>query len=869
MTDQPNREGPASDGKAAAGLPEETPTLISDHPPAALAHELVPGIVIAGRYRIVARLGGGGMGEVYRADDLRLGQPVALKFIRARHRSPERERQFIEELRLGREISHPNVCRLHDIGDFDGSVFISMEYIDGEDLASLLRRIGRLPDDKALALAREMCAGLAAAHDRGIVHRDFKPANVMIDGRGHARITDFGLARFEGTETDDGHVSGTPSYMAPEQFEGAPGSVATDIFALGLTLFELWTGERVFDATSMSGILEQHRAGAEDAIRRARDLDPAIAALIERCVARDPAQRPPSARGVLATLPGRDALGAAISAGETPSPGLVAAAPERGGLSRRAAWLALLLTLVPLAIVAALSSRTTLPGVARLPMSAGALETRAAQILDNLGWTATELPRADEAAWFEFDGAFTRWQENRRAGEPPVPLSSSLYFVVRQSPEPLIPKRSGRSFRVTSEDPPTDTPGMATVGLSTDGRLRSLAVASPSLAPPTNAETDWTSLLREARIDAASLASAVPERLCPVDNDRKAAWEGQDAETGLPIRVEAASLRGRPVWLEVLGPWDEVSKLPAPTAVTVSDNLNLVFMIAIPIAVLALARRNLRRGQGDRRGATRLALGVLVVMEVAALLRMHHVAVPWAEALMIALTLGTNLLVCTAVWFGYLALEPFARRRWPKTLISWARLLEGRWLDAMVGRDVLAGLAAGALTMMAMHLAQLFSGAGALPLRPSGTSLDGSLTVVFFLVFSLAEAMVRIAALMVLLVILRGFLRNTMAAAVVATVLITAANLDLVAGPLAVRAILILGVAAVGMWLIFRFGLVAACSFSWIVLTLMRVPLTLDTSYWIFPLSAVALAAIAAVAVVSFQRSLDGKALFPGPLFEE
>src|SRR5262249_28086300 len=155
---------------------------------------LAPGSIIAGRYRLVALLGRGGMGEVYRADDLTLDHPAALKFLPERVGADELHlAQFHNELRVARQASHKNVCRLYDLGEAAGRRFLTMEYIDGEDLASLLRRIGRIPEDKALDLARQLCAGLAAAHDRGVLHRDLKPANVMIDGEGNVRITDFGL----------------------------------------------------------------------------------------------------------------------------------------------------------------------------------------------------------------------------------------------------------------------------------------------------------------------------------------------------------------------------------------------------------------------------------------------------------------------------------------------------------------------------------------------------------------------------------------------------------------------------------------------------------------------------------------------------
>jgi len=149
-----------------------------------------PGVVLAERFRIIGLLVRGGMGEVYRADDLKLGQPVALKFLPpALAGDAALLERFHAEARNARQVSHPNVCRVYDIGKVDGQHFLSMEYVDGEDLAALLYRIGRLPATKALEMA-----GLAAAHEKGVLHRDLKPSNVMLDGHGRTRITDFGLA---------------------------------------------------------------------------------------------------------------------------------------------------------------------------------------------------------------------------------------------------------------------------------------------------------------------------------------------------------------------------------------------------------------------------------------------------------------------------------------------------------------------------------------------------------------------------------------------------------------------------------------------------------------------------------------------------
>ena len=196
-----------------------------------------PGAILAGRYRIIALLGKGGMGEVYRADDLTLGQPVAIKFLPA---ALSHDVVLLDllyaEVRNARQVSHPNVCRVYDIGEVEGRHFYTMEFIDGEDLSSLLRRIGRLSEDKGLEIAHQICAGLAAAHESGLLHRDLKPANIMLDGRGRARITDFGLALPADMAEGKRELAGTPAYMAPEQLAGGQASARSDIYPLGLVL---------------------------------------------------------------------------------------------------------------------------------------------------------------------------------------------------------------------------------------------------------------------------------------------------------------------------------------------------------------------------------------------------------------------------------------------------------------------------------------------------------------------------------------------------------------------------------------------------------------------------------------------------------
>jgi serine/threonine protein kinase len=254
-------------------------------------------------------VGRGGMGEVYRADDLKLGQAVALKFLpeRVQH-DPGRIARLLAEVRLARQVSHPNVARVWDVGEVEGRHFLSMEFVDGEDLASLLRRVGRLPEDRALQVARQLCAGLAAAHEVGILHRDLKPSNVMIDGRGRVRITDFGLAvvaeSVEGLEVR----AGTPAYMAPEQLAGREVTLRSDLYALGLVLYELFTGQPAFEDGSTGPVDGGRTSTPKPPSSHVKGLDPAVEAAILRCLEPDPRARPPSALLVAAALPGGDPL---------------------------------------------------------------------------------------------------------------------------------------------------------------------------------------------------------------------------------------------------------------------------------------------------------------------------------------------------------------------------------------------------------------------------------------------------------------------------------------------------------------------------------------------------------------------------------
>ncbi len=408
---------------------------------------------------MVGLLGRGGMGEVYRADDLKLGQPVALKFLpEPLERDPARLERFLNEVRLSLRVTHPNVCRVFDIGQIEepaparqapASVrqFISMEYVDGEDLASLLRRIGRLPEDKAVEIARQLCAGLAAAHDEGVLHRDLKPANVMIDGRGRAKITDFGLAGATGGISGHEAQVGTPQYMAPEQVAGRELSERTDIYSLGLVLYQLFTGKRAFDAKNLDDLARLQSSTPTSPSAHVTGLNPAIERAILRCVDPDPAKRPSSAALLAAALPGGDPLAMAMAAGETPSPETVARAGGEGALRPGVAVACLVLFLAGLGGVWIAENRNHLENRVTMPKPPVELAIAARAVLAEAGYTH---PPADSAFGFDRDSTLLRQGDQGRPltaalGQPAVGGAVADVVLVSRESRATGARRTGRN----------------------------------------------------------------------------------------------------------------------------------------------------------------------------------------------------------------------------------------------------------------------------------------------------------------------------------------------------------------------------------------------------------------------------------------
>ena len=880
---------------AAAGSPPSPDTLDGA--------QFIPGTMLAGRYRIVGLLGRGGMGEVYRAEDLKLGQAVALKFLSKEVTDrADRLARFHQEVRLARQVSHPNVCRVHDIAETGGQHFLSMEYIDGEDLASLLRRIGRLPSDKALELARQLCAGLAAAHERKVLHRDLKPANVLIDGRGRAHLADFGLANLTDQRRDTREVAGTPGYMAPEQQEGREVTTRTDVYALGLVLYEMFTGQRALTVHGAPlGGGAQNDAPASPSTH-VPDLNPAIERVILRCLERDPARRPASAMAVAAALPGGNPLAAMLAAGETPSPDLVAAAGEAGTLSPTVGALCFAGVLVGLILLAPITRDVSLIGMTRIELSSQALTERAHTVLRNLGYADTP---ADEAIGYATDIDYLRYiDEHDRSPARWRALATSqppaLLFWHRQSPRRLVP--IGGANIVTPLNPPPTRSGMLSLTLDKTGRLVSLLAvpvqsetSQGAPAASTPASANWIALFAEAGLPIAQFTLVEPRWIPPIFADARAAWEGKYPDRlDVPIRIEAAAVRGRPTYFEIVAPWTRPRNEDAIQGNTSGERVALYMRTAVaPLAIitaLLLALRNLRLGRGDRRGALRLSMFLLAAGAASNVLETGDLSV---------LTRGPGLVffVPAFAWLLYIALEPHLRRVWPETMIGWSRLLAGSLRDPLVGRDVLVAVlvAVGNALILGLHtLLRRWSGRPPqFPVGASSNPFDGmevssdlllggrfALSRIIGSVMSIpvwAGIMLTFLLLFALFMLLRrrSFAMATMILGLTVTYVVTHGGWLLANAPadhfapsfadIALFAAVQTAVIVVAV----RFGLLTMLVASFVSVLLTQVPITLDSSVPYASSSRLIVATVIALAAYGWHTALAGRPMLGAMLLKD
>ncbi len=849
----------------------------------------LPGAMLAGRYRIVGLLGEGGMGEVYRADDLKLGQPVALKFLpQGFEKEPGRLQRLLGEVRTARQVSHANVCRVFDIGEVDGQHFLSMEYVDGEDLSSLLRRIGRLPKDKAVQIARQLCAGLAASHDQGILHRDLKPANIMIDGRGRVRITDFGLAAL-GREIDGAEArQGTPAYMAPEQIAGRAVTVRSDIYALGLVLYELFTGKRAFDASTLPELARLHQeATPTSPSSHVEGFDPAVERVILRCLEKDPGQRPASALAVAAALPGGDPLAAALAAGETPSPEMVADAEESGLLK---VWVAgaflaaILLAWIAGFVITPIDNVIT--DYVSLPRTPQALADEAAALAVDLGYDEafvdSEYRFAPDKAYLdhliEQDSSDQRWEPLRR--ERPAAVT----FWYRSGPRALIGNRLGIMLQSTrATQPPLTEPGMIRVRLDPRGHLLEFIAVPPRVGgadeemvtdPP-----DWNAMFAKADLDPGQFSPVRPIWNPPLACDERVAWTGFYADLAdLPVRVEGCRHRSRIAAFRVLMPW-QMEELQAPdrgpAGSAVGTALNVTLYLLAIVGGGLLAWRNIRLGRGDRRGALRFAAFILFAGMMVWLFDVTRLPATTDRLLpSLQVSVAKLLLQAGQIWVFYMGIEPLVRRRWPGRIVSWTRLLAGRWRDPLVGRDVLIGLFAGIvsyrlLANIAFFLQRNTSVAPPIP-GTVGIQILGGFRHVLGEIFNqlfggiYTAIFFTIAALVIQIVVRKVWLAVPILWALMSTVVVTS-----IPGWNPALAALASAITGVFLFTTIRYGMIAGAMTMFSAFLMFEVSLRPDFSSWRGLPDVTIIATLTTLALAAFYFSLAGRSVVKGELLGE
>ncbi len=811
------------------------------------------------------------MGEVYRADDLTLGQAVALKFLPEQATSDEALlERFRNEVRIARKVSHPNVCRVYDVGEVDGNTFFTMEYVDGEDLASLLRRIGRLPSDKALEIARQLCAGLAAAHAKGVLHRDLKPANIMLDGRGQVVVTDFGLAGLVGQIAGGDVRSGTPAYMAPEQLEGKEVNVRSDIYALGLVLYEIFTGKRAFVAETLPELVRTRSSSAPSRPSSVvKDMDPAVERVILRCLEPDPANRPSAVMSVAAALPGGDPLAAALAAGETPSPQMVAAAGEAAGISPRNALLCFIMAMLGLGLTSYLNIHNSGLEQMHLEQSPEVLNQKAREILQKIGYSDRPV---DHAASFDYDYEFLNYVPKNDKPRPDwsriiADQPSLLYYWYRQSPQYML----GTEFHdllltpdvIRINDPPPITSGMVTMKLDPQARLLYLQVVPPQKdeSVPVSTTVDWSGLFSAAGLEISQFNPTQPQWNSLSASDVRMAWTGNWPGSNRPLRIEAAAWRGKPDFFLMIGPWTKPSRMNVEETTTgekITEVVFLTILILVLVGSTWLGRRNYIQGRGDREGAFRLA-SVVFFLQLALWLFRAHLVATMSLTMPFFLAVSTGLFLSGLVLVLYLALEPYVRKHWPQGIISWSRLLMGQFRDPLVGRDLLYGVLLGLTWTLLYELRQvvtarlgdspaLFSTDFLMGMRPALSAwlmhipLSIQSTLVFFFVF----------------LVFRIVLRKEWIAALAFVALFTTMKTIGSDFPKAEAALQVL-IYATAVIVVVRFGLVALAAGMFSADVLLNVALTADSSNWYATNGILVVLSVLALASFAFYTALGGR----------
>jgi serine/threonine-protein kinase len=651
-------------------------------------------------------------------------------------------------------------------------------------------------------------------------------------------------------------------------------------------LYEIFTGKRPFDATTseeMARLRDKSAPTAPSAL--VKDLDPLVERVILRCLEKDPAKRPASALQVAAALPGGDPLAAALAAGETPSPEMVAASGETEGMRPAMAWTLLAATIVFVVAAVIFSAQAKLYRRVPLEKTPEELVARSRDILKSLGYTE---PPVDTAMSFSEGAEFLRYIEDHDQTKTRWDHMETGAFVFwyRGSPRPLASNSVAQdlpvSGMVTANDPPLEVSGMTYVELNPLGQLTQFVGVPPqieNLGPAgttSQASPDWTPLFIAAGFDPAKWTRTQPQWTPPTFSDARAAWTGTLAERPeLPMRIEAAAFHGQPVYFQLVAPWTTPARMQPFQPSSSQKASNLVF-IAVQFVILVagglFARRNLRLGRGDRHGAARIAAIFFVLFAVAWTLATHHVAsTDEFGNFLTAVSLG--LAFSVFVWVVYIAMEPYVRRRWPATLVSWSRLLAGNFRDPIVGRDVLAGCLLGAFSIALARFGWYIPGwtgsPPAMPLNGPSWQFLGLRTTIADLSSNAIVALLVSFVFLFVLFIFRALLRKEWAAAIICTMVLTFFRAPSPGQFRLVYFLVTVVLTGITVLVLMRLGLLAVVVSLLFADLLGSFPLTTQTSAWYSYLSFVGFTLVAALLLYGFYISLAGRPIFGGAALED
>ncbi len=634
--------------------------------------------------------------------------------------------------------------------------------------------------------------------------------------------------------------------MSPEQLAGKEVTVRSDIYSLGLVLYEILTGKRPFEASTLAELIHvRTKTVPPSPSTLVRDLDPMVERVILRCLEPEPSRRPASALAVAAALPGGGPLAAALAAGETPSPEMVAASGE----------------------VDRTCPAHRHPSIHRSdPRSDRSLCTGESR----------QCARGDPS------GVFSRSAVTEGQGCDPaarVSWPSLLRFWYRESPYPL----TGTEFHdelltpgiVEPDDPPLTMSGMILVDLDSQGRLTKFQAIPDQVQPALQgagkqiAPVDWNVLFAAAGLDQAKFQSAEPLWTWLAASDTRMAWTGTWPGTARPLRVEAAAWRGRPVAFSLIGPWTKPDRMP-PQESSAQERAHTIFAVGIAVVMIfggaLLARRNLLRGSGDHPGALRLGAAMFGIHCALWICRAH---LAWSIG-----TFGTSLVaMCTSlawgavIWTMYVALEPFVRRHWPRTIISWTSVLTARVRDPIVGRDVLFGAACGvALRLIDRFFDLPIWGSTPSPGLGSTALLVGARSTLGAWLMRVPYGVRGTLIFFFFIFLLRVLLRNEWFAAATFVLIFTCFAAIGSSRPIVAALANLIAYTIVAV-VVLRFGLLTLAVGIFVNDLLVIVPATWQPSAWYFGSTIFVLASIVALATWALHTSIAGRRFWNQDLF--